>query len=56
MDGTFTGGGVTTFDAAKGATGLGAVNSAVSAANISKLDDVTAQLKSGSITPPDTVP
>ena len=56
VDGTFTGGGVTTFDATKGATGLGTVNSTVSAANLSKLDDVTAQLKSGSITPPDTVP
>ena len=56
VDGTFTGGGVTTFDATKGATGLGTVNSAVSAANLAKLDDVTAQLKSGSITPPDTVP
>ncbi len=56
VDGTFTGGGVTTFDATNGATGLGTVNSAVSAANLSKLDDVTAQLKSGSITPPDTVP
>ena len=56
VDGTFTGGGVTTFDATKGATGLGTVNSAVSAADLSKLDDVTAQLKSGSITPPDTVP
>ena len=56
VDGTFTGGGITTFDAAKGATGLGAVNSAVPADVISKLDDQTAQLKSGSISPPDTVP
>jgi len=56
VDGTFQGGGITTFDAAKGATGLGAVNSAVPADVISKLDDQTTQLKSGSITPPDTVP
>jgi basic membrane protein A and related proteins len=56
VDGTFQGGGITTFDAAKGATGLGAVNSKVPAADISKLDDQTAQLKSGSISPPDTVP
>ncbi len=56
VDGTFTGGGVTTFDAAKGATGLGAINSAVAADVISKIDQQTAQLKSGSITPPDTVP
>jgi basic membrane protein A and related proteins len=56
VDGTFTGGGITTFDATKGATGLGAVNSAVPADVVSKLNDVTAQLKSGAITPPDTVP
>ena len=56
VDGSFTGGGITTFDAAEGATGLGAVNSAVPADVISKLDDQTAQLKSGSISPPDTVP
>jgi basic membrane protein A len=56
VDGTFTGGGITTFDASKGATGLGTVNSAVPADVISKLDAVTAKLKSGSITPPDTVP
>jgi basic membrane protein A len=56
VDGTFTGGDVTTFDATKGATGLGAINSKVPAADVSKIDDQTAQLKSGSITPPDTVP
>ena len=55
VDGTFQGGGITTFDAAKGATGLGAVNSAVPQSDIQKLDQQTAQLKSGSITPPDTV-
>jgi basic membrane protein A and related proteins len=56
VDGTFTGGGITTFDAAKGATGLGAINSAVSSDIVSKLDDQTAQLKSGAVSPPDTVP
>jgi basic membrane protein A and related proteins len=56
VDGTFQGGGITTFDAAKGATGLGAVNSAVPQSDLDKLDQQTAQLKSGAISPPDTVP
>jgi len=56
VDGTFTGGGITSFDAAKGATGLGAINSSVPAADVTKVNDVLTQLKSGSITPPDTVP
>jgi basic membrane protein A len=56
VDGTFQGGGITTFDAAKGATGLGTINSAVSQADVQKVNDQLAQLKSGAITPPDTVP
>ena len=56
VDGTFKGGGVTTFDATKGATGLGAINSSVPQSDVQKVDAQLAQLKSGSITPPDTVP
>jgi basic membrane protein A len=56
VDGTFKGGGVTTFDATKGATGLGAINSSVPQSDVQKVDDQLAQLKSGAITPPDTVP
>jgi basic membrane protein A len=56
VDGTFQGGGVTTFDATKGATGLGTINSSVPQSDVQKVDAQLAQLKSGSITPPDTVP
>jgi basic membrane protein A len=56
VDGTFQGGGVTTFDATKGATGLGTINSSVPQSDVQKVNDQLAQLKSGSITPPDTVP
>ncbi|HEX2378942.1 MAG TPA: BMP family ABC transporter substrate-binding protein [Gaiellales bacterium] len=56
VDGTFQGGGITTFDATKGATGLGAINSSVPQSDVQKVDAQLAQLKSGSITPPDTVP
>ena len=55
-DGTFQPGSVTTFDATKGATGLGTINPQVSADVQAKLDKVEQQLKSGEITPPDTVP
>jgi basic membrane protein A len=55
-DGTFTGGGVTTFDATKGATGLGTINPQVTADIKAKLDAVAAKLKSAQIVPPDTVP
>jgi basic membrane protein A and related proteins len=55
VDGTFTGGGVTTFDATKGATGLGSINSAVPQSDVSKVNQQAAKLKSGAITPPDTV-
>jgi basic membrane protein A len=56
VDGTFQGGGITTFDATKGATGLGTINSSVPQSDVQKVDAQLAQLKSGSITPPDTVP
>jgi basic membrane protein A len=56
VDGTFQGGGITTFDATKGATGLGTINAAVSQADVQKVNDQLAKLKSGAVTPPDTVP
>ncbi len=55
VNGTFKGGGVTTFDATKGATGLGAVNSQVPSDVLTKLKTVEDKIKSGAIVPPDTV-
>jgi basic membrane protein A len=56
VDGTFSGGGITSFDLTNDGTGLGAVNPAVPASEVSKVDEQKAQIKSGAITPPDTVP
>jgi basic membrane protein A and related proteins len=50
----FTGGANTTFDVANGGAGIGKV-SAAGAKYQPQLDDVTAKLKAGSITVPDTV-
>jgi basic membrane protein A len=50
----FTGGSNTTFDVSNGGAGIGKV-SATGAKYQTQLDDVTAKLKDGSITPPDTV-
>jgi basic membrane protein A and related proteins len=55
VDGSFQGGGVTTFDLTKGATGLGSINSAVPAADVTKLKAIQAKIKAGTIVPPDTV-
>jgi basic membrane protein A len=50
----FTGGQNTTFDVANGGAGLGKI-SAAGAKYQSQIDEVTAKLKDGSVTPPDTV-
>src|SRR4051812_14633152 len=50
----FTGGSNTTFEVANGGAGIGKVSSA-GAKYQSQIDDVTAKLKDGSVTPPDTV-
>jgi basic membrane protein A and related proteins len=55
VSGTFAGGQTTIFDANKGATGLGAINSAVPDSVLSHVHDVDAKIKSGQIVPPDTV-
>jgi basic membrane protein A len=55
VDGSFAGGQTTVFDANKGATGLGEVNSAVPDSVLTQVKDVDAKIKSGEITPPDTV-
>ena len=55
VSGQFPAGAVTTFDASKGATGLGAVSSKVPSDVLSKLQAVEAKIKDGTITPPDTV-
>jgi basic membrane protein A len=54
QDDKFTGGTNTTFDVANGGAGIGKV-SAAGAKYQPQLDDVTAKLKAGSITVPDTV-
>jgi basic membrane protein A len=55
VDGTFQGGGVTTFDMTKGATGLGSINGAVPPADVAKVKAQAAKIKAGTIVPPDTV-
>jgi basic membrane protein A len=55
QDDKFTGGQNTTFDVTNDGAGIGKV-SAAGAKYQSQLDAVTAKLKDGSITPPDTVP
>lgn len=50
----FTGGSNTTFEVSNGGAGIGKVSSA-GAKYQTQLDDVTAKLKDGSVTPPDTV-
>ena len=55
VNNSFAGGQTTIFDANKGATGLGAINSAVPDSLLSKLQDVDSKIKSGEIAPPDTV-
>ena len=55
VDGSFAGGGVTTFDMTKGATGLGLINGAVPANDVAKVKAVAAKIKAGTIVPPDTV-
>src|SRR4051812_12832286 len=54
QDDKYTGGTNTTFDVANGGAGIGKV-SATGAKYQSQLDDVTAKLKAGSVTVPDTV-
>jgi len=56
VNGQYAGGAVTTFDAKKGATGLGKVNPKVPADVLSKLQAAEAKVKSGAVVPPDTVP
>ena len=56
VDGKPIGGGVSTFDATNGGTGLGAISSKVSQADLNKLKAVEAKINAGKITPPDTVP
>jgi basic membrane protein A len=54
QDGKFTGGADTTFDVSNGGAGIGKVSPA-GAKYQAQLDSVTAKLKDGSLTPPDTV-
>jgi basic membrane protein A len=54
QDDKFTGGANTTFEVANDGAGLGKI-SAAGAKYQSQIDDVTAKLKDGSVTPPDTV-
>ena len=56
VDGTFTGGGVTTFDAAEGRDRPRHDQLGRAGGRRLEARRPTAQLKSGSITPPDTVP
>jgi basic membrane protein A and related proteins len=55
VNNNFQGGSVTVFDATKGATGLGTINSQVPQDVLTKLQAVQEKIKSGDITPPDTV-
>ena len=55
VNGNFQGGTATTYDATKGATGLGKVSSQVPQSVLQKLQKVEAKVKSGQIVPPDTV-
>ena len=55
VNGSFQGGTATTYDATKGATGLGKVSSQVPQSVLQKLQKVEAKVKSGQIVPPDTV-
>ena len=55
VDGSFAGGGVTTFDMTKGATGLGVINPKVPAADVAKVKAIAAKIKAGTIVPPDVV-
>jgi basic membrane protein A len=55
VNGSFQGGGITTFDATKGATGLAGLNSKVPSDIAGKVQAVEDKVKSGSIVPPDTV-
>jgi basic membrane protein A and related proteins len=55
VNGTFKGGGITTFDMTKGATGLGSINSQVPQATVDKVNAIAAKVKAGQIVPPDTV-
>jgi basic membrane protein A len=55
VDGSFKGGGVTTFDATNNGTGLGLINPKVPADIRAKVKVVEGKIKSGEIVPPDTV-
>jgi basic membrane protein A and related proteins len=55
VNGTFQGGGVTTFDATKGATGLGIINPKVPANIRTKVLAVEQKVKDGTIVPPNVV-
>jgi basic membrane protein A len=55
INGTFKGGGVTTYDATKGATGLGVINPKVPANIRAKVLAVEQKVKDGTIVPPDVV-
>jgi basic membrane protein A and related proteins len=46
---------VVTFDATKGATGLGSINPKVPADIVAKVNAVSDKIKAGTIVPPDTV-
>ena len=55
VNGSFQGGQVVTFDATKGATGLGTISSKVPQDVLTRLQAVQAKVKDGTIVPPDTV-
>jgi basic membrane protein A len=55
VDGSFKGGGVTTFDATNDGTGLGLINPKVPADIRAKVKVIEGKIKDGVIVPPDTV-
>ena len=55
INGTFQGGGISTFDATKGATGLGIINPKVPANIRAKVLAVEQKVKDGTIVPPNVV-